>query len=420
LGITRSSIETINFFNLHGLGGIARVKVPIMKPSVIRILVAFGFALLVVASPARAADTTDVGIKTAVDEPVRQLMARQGIPGMAIGIVRDNDSFVFNYGVASKQSKLPVTDKTIFDIGSISKTFTALLAALAEAKGFISLNEKVEKYLPEVTDTPFGSLTLENLATHAIGGMGLQFPGEVTSVDTMFAFYGAWRPQFVENDARYQYRTYANPPIGALGYIVSRRWNEDFGSLMKREVFRPFGLTSTYFEVPSGATSDYAQGYTAKDEATPTNQGMLDRQMYGVKSTAADLLKVLRANMHFQELPQDLKIAVQKTHVRYLRRGTMAQDMIWEQYDLPVDLETLKSGNSFDAIKPTRVARISPPLPPTDDALFNKSGSTNGFSAYVVFIPSKNLGVVFLANKWIPNEERVETVYKILSKIAPN
>lgn len=96
----------------------------------------------------------------------------------------------------------------------------------------------------------------------------------------------------------------------------------------------------------------------------------------------------------------------------------MTQDLIWEQYDYPVALDTLIEGNGDKMIYDSHaVTAIDPPQPPKAAAWINKTGSTGGFSAYVAFVPEKKQGIVVLANKSYPNEARVRLAYRILGEL---
>ena len=79
---------------------------------------------------------------------------------MAVAVAVDGKSYVFNYGVASSNSRTPVSHGTLFELGSLSKTFTATMAAWAQAQHRLFLTDSVEKYLPEFSGTPFGNVNL--------------------------------------------------------------------------------------------------------------------------------------------------------------------------------------------------------------------------------------------------------------------
>jgi beta-lactamase class C len=97
----------------------------------------------------------------------------------------------------------------------------------------------------------------------------------------------------------------------------------------------------------------------------------------------------------------------------------MTQDLIWEQYPYPVDLKTLVDGNSPGMIfKAVPATQLTPPEQPREDVWLNKTGSTNGFGAYVAFIPVKHLGIVILANKSYPIDQRVTIAYQILTQLS--
>lgn len=342
-------------------------------------------------------------------------MEKNQIPGMAVGLVFQGQTYVFNYGIASEKDQHPVTDATIFEIGSISKTFTASLATYAETQGKLQLSETVASYLPELTDTDFGRLQLYHLGTHTTGGMPLQVPDEVRTEEQLLGYLRAWEPPYKTGEVR----TYANPSIGTLGLIAAKSLRQDFSSAMSHEVFRPLGLKSTYLSVPFEKMTSYAYGYTKDKAPVRVNPGMLSNEAYGVKTTAQDLTRFLKANMGMLQLSNPMQTALNNTRKGYFKVGDMTQDLIWEEYTLPVDLQVLQKGNSRALIyNPTPVVAQVPPAAPRPNVWVNKTGSTNGFGAYVAFVPSKRFGIVVLANKNYPNEERVEIAHGIFEALS--
>ena len=342
-------------------------------------------------------------------------MEKNQIPGMAIGLVLQGQTYVFNYGMASIEGQRLVTDATIFEIGSVSKVFTATLATYSETHGKLQLSDTVASYLPELADTDFGRLQLYHLGTHTMGGLPLQVPDEVSNEVQLLSYFRAWKPPYKTGAVR----TYANPSIGTLGLIAAKSMRQDFNTVMGHGIFQPLGLKSTYLNVPSEKMTSYAFGYTKDKVPVRVNPGMLSNEAYGVKTTAQDLTRFLKANMGMLQLGSTLQTALDNTRKGYFKVGDMTQDLIWEEYALPVDLQVLQKGNSGALIyNPTPVVALVPPAAPSPNVWVNKTGSTNGFGAYVAFVPSKRFGIVVLANKNYPNEERVEIAHKIFEALS--
>lgn len=362
-----------------------------------------------------AAEDQQSRIKSVVDRAVQPVMAHYGIPGMAVGIIDGDRHYVFNYGLASTENQKPVTGETLFELGSISKTFTATLASYAQASGYLSLSDQTGKYLPSLRNSSFGKVSLLNLGTHTPGGLPLQVPDSIHNNEQLMQYFRQWRPAYAPGS----YRTYANPGIGALGLITAKSMGQDFSGLVENRLFAALDMKSSYIEVPAGKLSDYAQGYTKQGVPIRMAPGVLSAEAYGIKTTAADMNRFVQANMNLIQLDPKLRRAIIDTHTGYFKAGPMTQDLIWEQYPYSVTLQTLLDGNSSAmALNATPVTAITPPQPPRADVWINKTGSTNGFGAYVAFIPQKRLGIVMLANKNYPNEQRVSAAYWILTSLA--
>lgn len=372
------------------------------------------FAVCVVALAAGQCNAQDQ-METVVNAAVRPVMQAQGIPGMAVAVTVNGKPHYFNYGVASKEHAQPVTENTLFEIGSLSKTFTATLAAYAQASGKLSLSDNASQVLPALRGSAFDNISVLQLGTYTAGGLPLQFPGEADRQDKMLGYFKQWKPTYAAGT----HRQYSNPSLGLFGYLAAQSMGAPFDELMEKTLLPKLGLKHSYLKVPQDQMALYAQGYSKDDKPVRVEPGALDSEAYGVKTSAADLLRYVEANMNPASLEKPLQQAIACTHTGYYRVGEMTQGLGWELYNYPVTLDTLLAGNSSQmALEAHEVRWLTPPQPQRDTVLINKTGSTGGFGAYVAFIPAKDIGIVILANKNYPNPERVKIAHKILSALA--
>lgn len=386
-----------------------------MKSNAISLMATALFTLCATPLASHAADNAQAQLKPIVDAAIHPAIDKYQIAGMAIGVISHGKPYVFNYGVASRETGKPVTRNTLFELGSVSKTFTATLASYAQVNGDLSLSDPTARYLPSLANTPFGSVSLLNLGTHTPGGLPLQVPDEIHGNDQLMQYFKAWKPTYAPGT----YRTYANPGIGALGLIAAKSMGQDFTALMQQRVFPTLGMQSSYIDVPAGKMPDYAQGYAKDGKPVRMAPGVLSAEAYGIKTTAADMLRFVQANMNLLPLDGKFQSAITATHTGYFKAGVLTQDLIWEQYAYPVGLNTLQEGNGPAVVfNATPATEINPPQAPRQDVWINKTGSTNGFGAYVAFVPEKHIGIVILANRNFPIEDRVNIAYRILTALA--
>jgi len=251
-----------------------------------------------------------------VRDAARAVMRQHDIPGMAIALTVNGKRRFYSYGVASWQTGQKVTRDTLFEIGSISKAFTATLATFARAN---------------------------------------------------------------------------------------------------RHLLPKLGMRDSYINVPASKMSLYAQGYTRENAPVRVNPGLLAAEAYGVKTSAKDLIRFVEANLRPEREEAKLKQAILDTHTGYYKLGSMTQDLIWEQYGYPVELDALLQGSSDQVVyEGNAVTALNPPQPARSAVWIGKTGGTDGFSAYVAFVPAKKLGIAVLANKNYPIEPRIRLAYQVL------
>jgi len=307
---------------------------------------------------------------------------------------------------------VPVSRDTLFEIGSLSKTYTATLAALASAQGKLDLSAPAKRYHPALAGAPIGEASVRDLGAYSADCLPLQFPDDVQTPQQVVDFFRHWQPRAKPGTQR----CYSNPSLGLFGDLAARAQQQSFSTLMSEGLLAPMGLRATYLQVPASAQGLYAQGYDAADKPVRVGPGPYADEAYGIKTSARDLLRYVRLHLQPQGLPPTLQQALSITRQGYFQVGAMTQGLGWERYPYPVALDTLVDGNSPRLIRePQPVTRLQPAQPALPAAWYNKTGSTNGFGAYAAFVPAEQLAVVLLANRNYPNEARVRAAFAILS-----
>nr|WP_229505824.1 class C beta-lactamase [Massilia genomosp. 1] len=361
----------------------------------------------------RAADDS-VRLRAIVDKAIGPIMTEHDVPGMAVAVTVGGKAYFFNYGLASIKDQTPVSEATLFELGSISKTLTATLASYAQANGKLSLDAHPSAYMAQLKGSDIDKASVLNLGTYTAGGLPLQFPEDIKDAQ-MPDYFQQWKAQAAPGTQR----RYSNPSLGLFGQVTALALGSDFDDAMK-QLFAQLGLTSSYLHVPSSAMANQAWGYDENQKARRMDPGVLAKPAYGVHSSSADMIRFMQVNIAPGQLDEPARRAVQGTHVGYFKVGPMVQGLGWEQYPWPVSLKQLQAGNSRGMITQANAAkRISAPKAPSTPTLFNKTGSTGGFGNYAAFVPAKKIAVVILANKSYPIPDRIKAGHAILEQLAP-
>lgn len=363
----------------------------------------------VVASP----DLTSQQVTTLVQQTIEPLLKQQEIPGMSVAVLYKGRAQYINFGLADVESGRAVTENTIFELGSVSKTFTGVLASVLIRNGDLRLTEPVKKYWPELSGAQWQNVRMLHLATYTAGGLPLQLPDTVTDQASLLSYYQNWQPQAAPGTIR----LYSNASIGLFGHLMTKG---RFEEAMIKSVFQPLRLTRTFFTVPKTMMLDYAWGYK-NGQPIRVSPGMLDAEAYGIKSSARDMLTFMQANANPNGLSSGntlLRNAIMTSQSRYVETGLMFQGLGWEIYNWPVAAQTLIDASDNNVALAAQPTKMLTPARPTDRASWvHKTGATNGFGAYIAFIPARNTGIVMLANKNYPNPERVKAAFHILEAL---
>ncbi len=224
--------------------------------------------------------------------------------GVMVGLLTPDGRSFTTYGRVSATGSEP-TAETMFEIGSITKVFTALLLADMVERGEVALDDPVRKYLqPSVTIPSRGSrqISLADLATHTSGLPRNPGDTDINNMDNPFAtyrpgeLYAFLASYTLPRDPGAQWE-YSNLGTGLLGYALSQRSGMSYEELLRRRVFDPLGMKSTTITLNSEEHVLRATGHN--ENLSPVSWWDFD-VMAGagaIRSTAADMLVFAAAAM---------------------------------------------------------------------------------------------------------------------------
>ena len=232
--------------------------------------------------------------------------------GMLVGIITKKGTSVFRYGRIDARSKKPPTKDSIFEIGSASKAFAALLLAVLARRGTVKLKEPVEDLLPEGVRMPKAkgkAIRLIDLVTHT-AGLPTDFEGAsygTLTDDKLYSLLGNIKLMSVPGEKWH----YSNIGMGLLGHALGLRAGKNYEKLLKDEILLPLGMKNTGITRTKAMKSKIARPHTDEGNSVPLiDLGILPACGAMVSSTA-DLLAFLKANIKLSCKP--LAHAMQQT-----------------------------------------------------------------------------------------------------------
>ncbi|MFS0840697.1 serine hydrolase [Paenibacillus sp. 1P03SA] len=326
-------------------------------------------------APQGPVDTKEV--EAFADPIFEEKMKKFSVNGSSFVVVKDG-KVVLNkgYGYADKEKKIPVDKDTVFQIASVTKTFTALAALQLVDEGKMELKGDIEPYLgglkvPNKTGTP---LTLFDLLTYT---SGIDYPDIANFVGPDLVYQDIPTKPFLAEHMPTVVRkpgeayTYDNYAFLLAGHAVENVSGLRYDKYMQEKVFKPLGMTSTSARFTPELLARMAAHYDPSGKPVPTDgHAPTDGPQGSIISTAEDMSKYMI--MHLQKGKYDGKQLVSPKSV-----DLMHNYQIFSEKSLPMTTAGFE-GYFTDLMNGHHVIM--------------KGGSMTGHQSLIVLLPDKNTG----------------------------
>ena len=322
---------------------------------------------------------------------IRTLVDNGTNAAIVIGIIDQNWTQFYGYGKTSNATNATnatvVNEDTIFDIGSITKTFTTTLLADMANEGILNLEDPIENYLPSSVKVPmyYGQkITLEDLATHT-SGLPENPPNLQISNITSYSNYT--REQLYQALSNVTLKTapgthfeYSNMGIAILGDILATKMGIPYEKLVKYRILNVLGMNSTMITISNPLISHLALGHSNGTEITITSADLVIPPPLApagsLRSSAADMIKYLSANMNL--IKTKLNGAMENTHM--IRLYTNLTGIL--PYNIYIGLGWIITTNFGSQI-------------------IWHNGEVGGYNSLAAFNPATQRGIVILCSSMI-------------------
>lgn len=332
-------------------------------------IIAFLFIWLVI--PAQAQEVS--AIPAEVQENVRARVDNGDNVGIVVGLIDADGPRYFSYGKMALTEERTPDAQTVFEIGSISKVFTALLLAQMVEEGRMHPDDPIANYLPDsVRVSSDEAITLAHLTTHTSGLPRLPdnlAPADMSNpyadytVEQLYTFLSNHTPARAPGGA-YEY---SNLATGLLGHILARHTGKSYETLVIERIAEPLGMDDTRITLTADQRARLATGHSGGSAVSnwdlPTLAGA-----GALRSTAEDMLRFVAANLGLQETL--LYAAMQRTHTPRDEAGSadMQVGMGWH----------IRTNDTSEIVW--------------------HNGGTGGYRSFAGFNEAQGQGVVVLAN----------------------
>jgi CubicO group peptidase (beta-lactamase class C family) len=305
---------------------------------------------------------------------------------IAIGLIDSSGTYYYNFGTRNLNGD-KVTEHSIFEIGSITKTFTAALLANEYLKGNLKIDDLVSDMLPDSIKTSvFGNkrITLGHLSDHISGLPGWPSNMKPANQNNPFADYSELQlyefiTSFSPKSEVGETFEYSNLGVGLLGHILSLHAEKSYEALMIQTICNPLEMSETKTIMDNVMNENLAIGKDEFGRYTNNWDFMTLEGAGAIKSSTADMIKYISAQLGIikTDLNESFELCQQKRHSIYpVKEGELPSSM--------------------------GLGWIISPMPKGD--VFWHTGGTGGYRTYAAFNKQTGKGVVVLASGSDPSD----------------
>lgn len=326
-------------------------------------------------TPAKPADA----MQTRIDQIAQPIMEEKKTLGVVVGIINKEGRRVFGYGKLAADSEKRPDGDTVFEIGSITKVFTALALAEMAEEGIVGLNDPVQKYLPDTVTVPKRGeqeLTLLHLATHTSGlprvpiALTLKNPKNPYADITTEQVYDFLSHCKLLHDVGSKF-AYSNLGGGLLGNLLATKAGKSYEALIAERIAKPLGMQDTCITLAAEQKARLAAGYQGNGKLSENWDFQALAGAGALRSTVNDMLRFAAANLD----PPASRLGEAITACQQPRHASDAGQV----------------GLGWMISKP----------PGTDRVIIWHNGGTGGYCSYLAFHRATGTAVVVLTNSTV-------------------
>ena len=317
---------------------------------------------------------------------------------ISVGVIDKSDVQTFNYGKIEEKSKIRPTDDTVFEIGSMTKTFTTILSAQLQQEKILSLDDPITKFMPELKNSVFdkNNIALNHLLTHTSGISEFSFN---VFISQMFSIMLTGKSHITE----YEYNSekfvkyisalklknppgstwmYSNLGFGLAGKILERATGNSYEELVKNRICDVLDMNDTGINILESHKNKLATGYSFRNKEMNYWKVPAIEAAVSLRSTVSDMIKFLNACMGLNKTKLSPVFEYcQKTRIN----SRIPLSMKFFTQSVGISLSEFRLGWFV--------------FPQENTKILGHDGGTQGFSSFMCMNLENQSAVVILTNR---------------------